>query len=348
MRSAAFDNWSTKARAVRVEDETARRGIKLRGKVERVGPCPVCGGEDRFSINTKKNLWNCRQCGVGGDVIALVEHLDSVDFIGACTTLTGEPAPKANGRGNASKVTAKKIVTAMFEYCDGKGNIVYVIERVEHQNADGTFVLTADGKRKKAFRQRRPDPEHPGEWLWNVDGVPVVPYRLPQLIEAIAAGHPVLIVEGEPKADLLSSWNTVATCNAGGAKKWKPEHSAFLKDADVVLVPDNDDIGWQHANVVGASLVGIAKRIRVLVLPGLQPKGDVIDWAKAGGTHAQLDAMLDAAQDWKPPSADKTSDRTGMKRQRQKHARMNCSPRSPRRKVWTTSASARPQPKNSP
>ena len=45
MRSAAFDNWSAKARAMRIEDEIVRRGIKLRGKVERVGPCPKCGGD---------------------------------------------------------------------------------------------------------------------------------------------------------------------------------------------------------------------------------------------------------------------------------------------------------------
>ena len=130
---------------------------------------------------------------------------------------------------------------------------------------------TASGKRHSA--QRRPDPDHPGEWLWNVDGVPVVPYRLPQLIEAIAAGHPVLIVEGERKADLLWSWNIAATCNAGGAKKWKPEHAEFLRGADVVLVPDNDDVGWEHINEVGASLVGIAKRIRVLVLPHAKRQG---------------------------------------------------------------------------
>ena len=248
MRSAAFDNWSAKARAMKIEDEIARRGIKLRGKVERVGPCPKCGGEDRFSINTKKGLWNCRQCGVGGDVIKLVEHSTVVDFIAACTTLTGEPAPKANGRGTAPKITPKKIVTATFEYRDQSGDIVYVVERVEYQNADGTFVLTEDGKRKKTFRQRRPDPEHPGKWLWNVEGVPVVPYRLPQLMKAIASGRPVLIVEGERKADLLWSWNIAATCNRGGAKKWKPEHAEFLRGADVVLVPDNDNAGWEHVN----------------------------------------------------------------------------------------------------
>ena len=35
--------------------------------------------------------------------------------------------------------------------------------------------------------------------LETLSGVPVVPYRLPELIEAIAADHPVLIVEGESK-----------------------------------------------------------------------------------------------------------------------------------------------------
>ena len=61
--------------------------------------------------------------------------------------------------------------------------------------------------------------------------------------------------------------------------------------------------------IVGASLVGIAKRIRVLVLPGhAKAKGDVVDWARGGGTREQLDALLNEAQDWKPPSADETSE----------------------------------------
>jgi len=117
----------------------------------------------------------------------------------------------------------------------------------------------------------------------------VVPYRLPQVLEAIATGQPVLIVEGEAKADLLWSWNVAATCCAGGAKKWKPEHSAFLHGADVVLLPDNDGVGWEHVNVVGSSLSGIAKRIRVLALSDAKAKDDVIDWAKASGTREQLD-----------------------------------------------------------
>jgi hypothetical protein len=214
--STAFENWSAKARAVKIEDEIARRGIRLRGIIERCGPCPKCGGEDRFSINTKKGVWNCRQCDVGGDVIKLVEHLDSVDFIGACTTLAGEPPPKPNGKDRTG-TKPKKVVVAEYPYRDESGAVAFVVERIEYQSPDGSFVIK-DGKRKKTFSQKRPDPDHPGEWLWNVDGVAVLPYRLPDLVGAIATGRPALIVEGERKADLLWSWGIAATCNAGGQR----------------------------------------------------------------------------------------------------------------------------------
>ena len=98
----AFNSWADKARAVPIEREIERRGIKLRGGVDRCGPCPKCGGDDRFSINTAKQIFNCRGCGVGGDVIAFVEHIDGVDFEHACQTLTGEPKP--NGRRYYPKI----------------------------------------------------------------------------------------------------------------------------------------------------------------------------------------------------------------------------------------------------
>ncbi len=78
------------ARLVRIEDEINRRGIALRGRgTDKCGPCPVCGGVDRFSINVRKNVFHCRRCGVGGDTIALVQHLDGCDFPSAIEILTG-------------------------------------------------------------------------------------------------------------------------------------------------------------------------------------------------------------------------------------------------------------------
>ncbi len=83
-----------RARSVRIEHELARRGIKLRGRgSERCGPCPQCGGDDRFSINVKKQVWICRKCPSGGDILALVQHLDGMIFAEAIAYLAGaEPS----------------------------------------------------------------------------------------------------------------------------------------------------------------------------------------------------------------------------------------------------------------
>ncbi len=58
--------------------------------VERAGPCPHCGGRDRFSVNTKKQVFNCRGCGAKGDVIALVQHVDGCSFPEAVEKLVSE------------------------------------------------------------------------------------------------------------------------------------------------------------------------------------------------------------------------------------------------------------------
>jgi hypothetical protein len=57
-------------------------------------PCPRCGGDDRFAVNERKNVFICRGGDggrdVGGDAIALAQHLDGTDFLVACETVTGE------------------------------------------------------------------------------------------------------------------------------------------------------------------------------------------------------------------------------------------------------------------
>src|SRR5215472_12128063 len=190
MWSIEHEVWVDRARAVHIEDELARRNIKVSGKTERNGPCPKCGGDDRFAINVKKQLFNCRGCKVGGDIIDFVRWLDGVGFIEACTTLAGPP-PK-NGK-DYTAAEPRRVCVAIYDYHDESGALLFKVERHEYRNPDGSFVLK-DGKRKKIFAQRRPDPSRPGEWINNVDGVRIVPYRLPKLIEAIGNGYFVVIV----------------------------------------------------------------------------------------------------------------------------------------------------------
>jgi phage/plasmid primase-like uncharacterized protein len=78
------------ARAVPIKTELERRGIRLRGRKQLAGPCPKCGGRDRFGVNTSKQVWICRICRVGGDVIRLVRHIDGSGFIDAVELLAGK------------------------------------------------------------------------------------------------------------------------------------------------------------------------------------------------------------------------------------------------------------------
>jgi hypothetical protein len=99
MSGPAFQAWIEDARRVRVQDELARRGLWSRAMHGDNGvPCPGCGGRDRFAVNVRKNVWNCRASGTGGDAIELVRHIDGADFLKAVEIVTGRPPPDRGSR----------------------------------------------------------------------------------------------------------------------------------------------------------------------------------------------------------------------------------------------------------
>ncbi len=57
---------------------------------ELVGPCPVCGGRDRFAIHQTKAVFNCRICGGHGGVVQLVQHVMGCDYGAAVDWLLGD------------------------------------------------------------------------------------------------------------------------------------------------------------------------------------------------------------------------------------------------------------------
>src|SRR5262245_50099938 len=73
----------THAKAIRIEDELAKRNVHLKPKTSTwpSGPCPHCGGSDRFWVGLRKQIWGCRGCHPrGADVIELVMWLDGCSF----------------------------------------------------------------------------------------------------------------------------------------------------------------------------------------------------------------------------------------------------------------------------
>ena len=62
---------------------------------EWAGPCPFCGGRDRFRVQPRTGLWFCRQCSPDGrwqDAIAFVMRRDGVPFTEACRILGASPS----------------------------------------------------------------------------------------------------------------------------------------------------------------------------------------------------------------------------------------------------------------
>lgn len=97
MKDPEFQAWIDRARGVDLESAAGIAGARLRkaGGAEMVGPCPRCGGTDRFSINIKRAVWNCRQSEGGNDSIGLLQHCLGLPFVEACEMLTGDPPPQA-------------------------------------------------------------------------------------------------------------------------------------------------------------------------------------------------------------------------------------------------------------
>jgi len=91
MSSLSGTRWTEEARAVDIAEAAFRVGAKLKKATttEWVGPCPACGGRDRFSVNIPEQIFNCRPMG-GGDAIAMVRHVLGVDFKEAVDFLVGK------------------------------------------------------------------------------------------------------------------------------------------------------------------------------------------------------------------------------------------------------------------
>jgi hypothetical protein len=117
----------------------------------------------------------------------------------------------------------------------------------------------------------------------------IVPYRLPEVLQAVAEGRAIYICEGEKAADALCSLGVVATTSHAGAGGWNQDLNQYFAGANVVVVPDNDAAGWGYADKIVQSLLPVVKSIRVIDLELPKPKEDAYEFVyKYSGTKEAL------------------------------------------------------------
>lgn len=108
-------------------------------------------------------------------------------------------------------------------------------------------------------------------WSKGIEGIVRLPYRLPEVLERVALSGTITIVEGEKDADTAAKIGITATCNPFGAGKWSDEMSSIFVEARVVIIPDNDPPGHEHARFVQASLLAAGAK-----------SAEILDWLRQG------------------------------------------------------------------
>lgn len=178
-------------------------------------------------------------------------------------------------------------LTATYPYKDADGHVLFEVLRYAQPDGGKTFL------------QRVPDANAKGGYRWSTKGVPHPLYRLPEVLAAIQAGRPVYLVEGEKDADTLHRLGMTATTNPGGADqkgaKWLPEHTESLRGADVIILPDIDEVGLADRTAVAARIYPVAKQVRMVDLrqgtAKLPDKGDITDYVTLLGDQPAMDEL---------------------------------------------------------
>ncbi len=250
-------------------------------------PCPICGGHERLArgngvrcIGYRSDDGRYARCSREEHAASLpLEdgtecYLHKLEGSCRCGQTHGEARPAVAQRRDMPRAP----IVAAYDYFD------------EHSVLRFQVVRRAD----KTFSQRRPDGR--GGWIWNLDGVPRVLYRLPQILVA-PPGERVYVVEGEKDTDALAAQGLQSTTAPGGAGKWGPAYSEALRGRHVVVLVDADAPGRAHGAQVAAALRGVAESVRVLDLhPDRHDGADVSDWLAEGGTWQRLELAAAAPE----------------------------------------------------
>jgi hypothetical protein len=230
------------------------KGVKLIGH----GNNPKClcpFHEDRnpsMSVNISEGWFRCHGCGEKGSVIDLIAKFEGKtggQVLKEASGTVQEFRPKSNPPASE--------VEACYFYKSATGQEVYRVIRYK----------------PKTFRQQRKD--EAGKWVWGMEGVERILYRLPEVLKS----ETISLCEGEKDAENLSRLGFCGTCNVGGAGKWMDGYTETLRGKNVLIFGDNDDAGLKHVELVFESIAGKVKTARLIQVP--KPHKDISDYIAA-------------------------------------------------------------------
>lgn len=285
--------------------------LKPKGRDEYAGPCPWCGGTDRFVVKATggkdgRGRWMCRQCPPTdgkpyriGDTAQFLMEMDGLTFNEAKAVLGDYVPPKQEPERekplpkNGKYPEPKEV--AWYDYTDADGKFLFqVVKRVPgKEGIDKDFYQRHKGKR--------------GQWINNMKGVRLVLYGLEG---GIAPDGWCLFLEGEKDVERARSLGLPATTNPMGAEKVPKLQEEWnilepLRGIKVWVIPDMDKSGLKHAEQVCSEVYDIADEVRFVKLPGEKWKTDFSDWVDEVNDDKAapeiLKGRINEFEAWHPP-----------------------------------------------
>lgn len=239
-----FQDWKDAALAVPLLQAAQQFGAQLkRHGAEWVGPCPYCGGRDRFSVNTVKNKWNCRGTEGGSSAIGMVMHIAQLSFVEATEALSCQPKPAGV---HSAPLSASEI--AEREKRRTENQRIQQAREAEHDRYEGNTRETASA----IWNASKPVRETSSENYLNRRGIPLEYFLDLDCIRH----HPGLAYPGM-KARCPALVCRVDDVEGHITAIWRIYHTA-----DGIKLPvDNPKLGLGPAGGGAVRIGGIGKRI---------------------------------------------------------------------------------------
>jgi putative DNA primase/helicase len=234
-------------------------------------PCPLCGGKDRYRFDDLDGTgsWFCNDCG-GKDQTGGAGN--GMDMLMRRQNWTFKEA--------AQRIEQHLGVTPQRPKPPTTG--------AEHtwRYSDTFYVCRFPGKKI------RPLSWDGAKWIWKAPPAPRPLFNLDNLITSTVV---VLVVEGEKTAEAAAKLfpKAVVTCWASGCKAINQTDWSILQNRNVILWPDNDDVGRQAMQKLAQKLLQLpVSRVHIVANDPAFPQG--WDLADATWTPAEASAYVKA------------------------------------------------------
>jgi len=220
------------------------------------------------------------------------------------------PAPKARPPRPAPAEKAKTVYSTLAAAIQAQARIIggKVAWTRRYPGPHSFHVVrfdlpTIDAETGKPDKTCRPFHETDGGW---VCGDPPGPLPLYGSDDLPAVGD-IIVTEGELKADAARRYKLAAVTSAHGSKSAHRSDWTPLRGRTVIVLIDNDRDGRRYGEEVAAILTALGCTVRIVLLPGLPPKGDLVDYIELHPglepeeLRATIDALAADESPWTPP-----------------------------------------------